>query len=333
MRYNILSKTAQIFVPYNCGNNCPFCSTRQYYNTLHLNMSKTLNVIRQLNNNDFVDHFTFTGGEPLYNFNYFKALVYNSKLPIYVITSLPLVDNIDEIIEYINNEPKIIDVTISRHIDYEFNVKVGSIDYIKKINKPISINTVITEGFTKEKFLSFINYYEEQLSDKELTINLRHDYRTVTEETLHVQDEYNMMLSELGYNFINTVSCPICNVDIYEYSENRFIRYHKIIENKIIEHEDYEDVYSLIVSPDARICKTFSFETDEEYSNYILKNHYSDKYVIQTKMGYLANNSFNSLLFKGKITDETIWRINKINNDMIKLLDNSDITYKIIDIR
>jgi hypothetical protein len=60
---------------------------------------------------------------------------------------LPLVKNIDEVIEYINSEPKIKGINVSRHIWYTFS-GVADLSLIERIKKPIRINTVINKHFT-----------------------------------------------------------------------------------------------------------------------------------------------------------------------------------------
>ena len=59
-----------VFVPWDCNNNCKFCTTKHEYKSLYPmsnldeNMNKVKQSIRKMTNNDFVTDVVFTGGEP-----------------------------------------------------------------------------------------------------------------------------------------------------------------------------------------------------------------------------------------------------------------------------
>lgn len=144
-----------IFVPFDCNNNCPFCTSKIMYKELGDNVSleKILWLISLLNDNPNIKEYVITGGEPFANLEMLDKIIDCMEKPIYINTTLPRVSDkgIIDIINYINTKDKISGVNISRHIGFNFK-GVASIDEIKCITKPIRINTVINKNFLLKRF-------------------------------------------------------------------------------------------------------------------------------------------------------------------------------------
>lgn len=134
-----------IFVPWDCNNNCPFCTSKQMYSDMKndFNLDEIINKIKILNNNHIIKEYVLTGGEPLSNLENLKKIINSMNKVVYINTTLPKMDNIDEVIEYINNEPKIGGINISRHLNYQFDSPTSTDDKLMSIIKPIRINTVL----------------------------------------------------------------------------------------------------------------------------------------------------------------------------------------------
>ena len=58
--------TVTIFVPYDCGNNCPFCiNKKEYADCTGFSLEKIIESIRTMDAITPYCDFVFTGGEPL----------------------------------------------------------------------------------------------------------------------------------------------------------------------------------------------------------------------------------------------------------------------------
>lgn len=70
-----------VFVPWDCNNNCKFCTTKHEYKTLYTsdklqqNLENVKNSIKQMTSNDFVTDVVFTGGEPFERLDLLKQLI------------------------------------------------------------------------------------------------------------------------------------------------------------------------------------------------------------------------------------------------------------------
>jgi organic radical activating enzyme len=107
---------ATIFVPVKCGNNCKFCNTNILYKDFEYNEEYLLNMLYAIdmcNNNDKINEFVITGGEPIMNLDILKIIIDRTEKPVYINTSLPIVENINDVIDYINTEDKIKGVSSS----------------------------------------------------------------------------------------------------------------------------------------------------------------------------------------------------------------------------
>ena len=68
--------TVTIFVPYDCGNNCPFCiNKKEYADCSGFSLEKIIESIRVMDSITPYCDFVFTGGEPLVKKNLFDYLV------------------------------------------------------------------------------------------------------------------------------------------------------------------------------------------------------------------------------------------------------------------
>ena len=54
-----------IFVPWDCNNNCPFCTSKPMYKEMkeRFNLEEIINKIYTLNHNHIIREYVLTGGE------------------------------------------------------------------------------------------------------------------------------------------------------------------------------------------------------------------------------------------------------------------------------
>ena len=256
--------SSTIFVPYDCKNNCPFCTSKQdYKNCSNFSLDKILKSIDIINNNPLVQEFVITGGEPFANLESLKKIVDTCNKTVYINTTLPKVNNIDEIISYINNTDKIGGINISRHIGFNFN-NVCDIETLDKITKPIRINTVINNNFSKTAFLDFVYKYGKKKRD----INLRADYRKINFDTLKNRDEISIMLQEI-FDYIETESYIVCNSEYYSMKNKFIVTYHRGLEHSSVIVGDKCYVNDILIKQDGKIYKDWNCQEDKEFLKWL----------------------------------------------------------------
>lgn len=255
-----------VFVPFDCNNNCPFCTSKKMYSEMKdkFNIEAIIDLIRNLNSNYAIKEYVLTGGEPFANLDATKSLIDAMEKRCFINTTLPIVDNIDEVIDYINTCNKIHGINISRHIGFDFK-GVADISIIDKIKKPIRINTVINKNFSFDKFKEFVIKWG---SDKRL-INLRADYTKLDTTSLKARDEIETILST-EYIFNGAGGCLVCHSSTF-IADNCYIQYHRGLMFSSVEMGDKTYVNDVIITPDGKMYKDWDMKDDEKFNEWILK--------------------------------------------------------------
>lgn len=256
--------SATIFVPYDCNNNCPFCTSKQdYRDTSKFNLDNIISSIKQLNHNDLIQEYVITGGEPLANIGLLDYMLAWCDKPVYINTTLPL-NTIDRGIDFINTTDKIKGINISRHINFELNC-VGTMEDMDKIYKPIRINSVLPKTFTLDELEKIMKY-----GKKKRDINLRANYKTMTLDNLKIMDSVSRMLA-YKYDYIMTESCLVCNSEHYSANNQFIVSYHRGLEHSCIAFGNKCYVNDVIVKQNGSVYKDWNCILDEEFNKWILK--------------------------------------------------------------
>ena len=255
---------ATVFVPVKCGNNCPFCNTNHLYDGFVFSsevMDRILNQIEICNRNDSVTEFVVTGGEPLFDLNVLNTLVSRMSKPVYINTTLPLLKNIDECIDFINRSSKVEGVNISRHINLEHRVGTASLEYIDRIEKPVRINCLVDESVLGKELLDYIDLYAGPYR----MVNLRADYRRITTDTLKNRDAVSQWLLE-NFKFEMSNNCLVCNSEFYSDERYKVICYHRGLENSSVTVGDRCYVNDVIIDINGNVFKDWDMVEDKDFN-------------------------------------------------------------------
>ena len=222
-----------IFVPFACGNDCPFCTSKQMYqgyNFTKSDVDRIVKWIRILNETDFVNEYVLTGGEPLFNLDITRRLVSEMTKPVYINTTFPIVPGkLVETLEFLSN-PKIAGVNVSRHMGLQYSVKIAPDEIVKEIDNYVRINTLITEDMLQtQDIIGFVDYW----SGKYTMVNFRADYRTVTPDTLKNRDKISQFLLE-HYKYEYSSNCMVCNSEFYSDEKEKILCYHRGLEHSSV---------------------------------------------------------------------------------------------------
>ena len=137
-----------IFIPQDCNNNCPFCTSKENYEKQPASLPAVIESIRALSEYNIKFHdIVITGGEPFADLTTLNTVLNTVAMSlkfknIYINTTLPS-RNINQTIQYINSSKLITGINVSRHLFYYFYEIVASDTEIELIKKPKHINCVL----------------------------------------------------------------------------------------------------------------------------------------------------------------------------------------------
>ncbi|MCQ2405923.1 MAG: radical SAM protein [Oscillospiraceae bacterium] len=269
--------TVTVFVPYDCGNNCPFCINKQEYKEAKgFSEEKIKESILKLDKLTPNCDFVFTGGEPLANLPSLQSFLdlIPSTHRIFINTTLPTFKNHteDEVVEFLNhNKDKITCVNCSRHIK-KYVVECSD-EIFGRLKCNVRINCVLFTGsYDAEKIRNF----EKRFAPYNIPIQFRADYTITTLENLYKEegdDILEILMNE--FSFDSLYGCRIrCN---YEFNKDgHVISYHRTLPYSTITEEG-EDGVTYDVLYDVLIKQTGEMHSDwtgvvldfDNYSNVV----------------------------------------------------------------
>lgn len=243
--------TVTVFVPYDCGNKCPFCINKQEYeNTEGFSTEKICRSIAEINAITPECDFVFTGGEPLADLDALQKML--DAVPathrIFINTTLPVMKSYtaDDIVSFLNrNAGKLTCINVSRHLR-KYVVESGD-DIFARIKAPKRINCVLFGGFTAEGLSAFVDRFRSL----GLPIQFRSDYTKTTPENLYdVEDDDIFKTLDSLYGLRCSSGCRIrCN---YSFGDGEpDISYHKTLPYSTMTVErggvSYDILYDIII--------------------------------------------------------------------------------------
>ena len=188
--------TVTIFVPYDCGNNCPFCiNKKEYADMTGFSAEAICESIRTMDAITPECDFVFTGGEPFANLDSLQVML--DAIPrthkVYINTTLPLLNGVteDDIVAFAEkNKDKITCINVSRHlVKY---VKESGDELIARMPVPVRINCVLFRDYPKDRLVPYI----ERIQALGRPIQFRFDYTDTTPENLYDR-EHDMIYQDL----------------------------------------------------------------------------------------------------------------------------------------
>lgn len=256
MKYKIgrNNLAATIYVPYDCDNNCPFCTSKIEYRQHFPNVGRIVQALKSLVDNPLIQDIVFTGGEPLANMTILKMLVditRNKGKNVFINTTFPK-DSHDSLF-YLLEEGNVSGINISRHeSSYEQDSKlfynIAPDWLINKISVPVKINAVVTNI---DSFITKLPTIINRWNKPNIRLCIRHDFRTTTFTNLHtLTDDPILNYLIQNYSFESHTFCDVC--DTVNFEEG--ISYHRGMEHSSIKMGDTVIVNDIIVFPDGFIA-------------------------------------------------------------------------------
>lgn len=262
-----------VMVPYDCGNNCAFCTAKDMYHIMGTNVDDVkFQLARTFKDFDYpIKDVVFTGGEPTTNLGLLQELI--DIIPdgknIYINTTLPSA-KFDAFRHLLNEESKINGINVSRHMptydeDQEFfDCEIVGDEVLGLIDKPIRINCVLTDE-NEPEYKHIIERWESVKHDVNPNVSLcfRENFATLTLDAKILQREnlhnpYTPFLMNLGkeYLFVKHTQCNVCDSTQFMTSNGLLVIYHRGLERSSVRvptEEGSLEINDLVIFPDGRI--------------------------------------------------------------------------------
>lgn len=268
-----------VFVPWDCGHHCPFCTTKREYETIYTakrlekNFACLKESLRRMLEYNFIDEVVFTGGEPLADVQRLDELIKQTRgQQIFINTSLNLderkteeairfllrgrVDGISVSLPYAN--ARMMNESGYRTLERLLTANVGSsYDWCR-------INSVVRGTETPEQirmFLADISALRRIGDPRIWSVNLRKDYTTCDQGNLNdcFDPIMQTLMSMPDLHYIGHGGCLVCRNDVFgmepETSDFHVPRltYHRGVENTSLRYGDFLVINDFVIKPDGEI--------------------------------------------------------------------------------
>lgn len=262
-----------VMMPYDCPNNCPFCTAKEEYKKNAPNAEKVVKTLRRFfeqNKNLDVKEVVITGGEPMSNLPLLQILLrlIPKDKDIYINTTA-IKQNFDTFVKIVNYDSRIKGVNISRHFTrYEYDCRmlrnIVEDSQLEKINKSVRINAVINDNNND------IDGLIMRWQSRKVELSLREDFTTMTAADLH--NPYTKrgltLATDHSLKYMEHTQCNVCDTTIFKYSHTGLIvRYHKGLQNTMLPlgNGKYE-INDIIIRQDGEIFTDWTFKNSTTLS-------------------------------------------------------------------
>jgi organic radical activating enzyme len=264
-----------IFVPYDCDNNCPFCTSKiDYRDTSKFVSARKMagEAMLILKNEPMIKDVVITGGEPftvshLSDLETLLKAVCNKGRRVYINSTLPT--NSPEDIKKVCNvisKYNIDGINVSRHISVKVNANDNLLDAINHWKLcHIRVNSVLYgDNITIDDIKNFISKY-----GKYGEIQFRADYRKVVSyDDLKGFDAFCLELAANGFKYAFGGGCQVCNTDRFLYDNKYYIAYHRGFQNSLLKIENNLIVNDIVMFQNGKTYVDWSKEHEVEASKF-----------------------------------------------------------------
>ena len=255
--------TVTIFVPYDCGNRCPFCINKEEYTCLEgFSAEKIMESIKVMDSITPYCDFVFTGGEPFANLKVFQKMLdcIPTTHKVYINTTLPVskINTEEDIIAFTqHNKDKITCINISRHMQHY--VVESNDDMLSKLGVPFRINCVLYKDYPAEGLVPYLERFHKIPG---ASVQFRFDYTPTTPENLYDQ-ENDKILADLKKisRYTGLDGCRMRCGFHFDY-KGMELTYHKTLPYSTIVEKDPQDGVTYAILYDTLIKQTGCIHSD-----------------------------------------------------------------------
>lgn len=213
-----------VFVPWDCENKCPFCTTKSLYSSMDLSLTNVIASLKELLKTD-VREIVITGGEPFSNLEGLDQLLstiyeHGSK-KVYINTTFPKKTQNEKTLELIDKYRCFVrGINVSRHngiSSEDDRLFIRSVD----CRIPVRINHIVDETTAKHMTNDDLEKLIYDASFVSSSLCFRYDYRKILDteqlKSIHNNDFLNRLFEMESLSYVHSHGCLVCNTDVFGY--------------------------------------------------------------------------------------------------------------------
>lgn len=256
-----------VYFPFNCLNNCKFCTSKEFYNTYKSNKEKVLNVLKKIGKSE-ITQVSITGGEPSSNIPLLAEMLELIKTKKVYINTTFLRETRDDFCNLINSYENIKGINISRHKtsfkeDCKLLYNICSDKDILKINTNVRINIFCGEEILKGDMLLHLARWEKIFKKKSnLDLSFRHDYNKITEKNLHDLNTNSIKNATELAEYYGHVYCHVCDKLLFKTKSGMNFRIHRGLNCTRIKIGNIIEMQEMVLFPDGELCTDWDYTKD-----------------------------------------------------------------------
>lgn len=269
-----------VFVPWDCGHHCPFCTTKAEYLTrypasrIDYFFTRQKESIRRILAYRFVDEIVLTGGEPLADIPRLQELMrvirnecrFEGK--VYINTSLNFDDEkgraaLDFLREVVQSKA-VSGISVSLPYADVRMMNARGFALMKRVHREcplpegwMRINSVVKGNESPDQIRRFFHDTMDCDGRRVWSINLRKDYTTCSQANLN--DCFDPMMRTLmgmpDFVYWGSGGCLVCRNDVFISFTHGYkrITYHRGVESTSLRYGDLLIMNDLVIKQDGEI--------------------------------------------------------------------------------
>lgn len=252
-----------VFVPWDCENKCPFCTTKSLYSSMDLSLTNVIASLKELLKTD-IREIVITGGEPFSNLeglDQILATIYeHESKKVYINTTFPKKTQNEKTLELIEKYRCFVrGINVSRHNGIssdEDRLFLRSVD----CRIPVRINHIVDETTAKHMTNDDIEKLIYEASFVSSSLCFRYDYRKVLDteqlKSIHINDFLKRLFEMESLSYVNSHGCLVCNTDVFGYKRgvrDYDVLFHRGIQHTFVRTNIYGIINDIVVFPNGTV--------------------------------------------------------------------------------
>ena len=252
-----------VFVPWDCENKCPFCTTKSLYSSMDLSLTNVIASLKELLKTD-VREIVITGGEPFSNLEgldqILSTIYEHESKKVYINTTFPKKTQNEKTLELIEKYRCFVrGINVSRHNGIssdEDRLFIRSVD----CRIPVRINHIVDETTEKHMTTDDLEKLIYEASFVSSSLCFRYDYRKVLDteqlKSIHSNDFLNRLFEMESLSYVNSHGCLVCNTDVFGYKRgvrDYDVRFHRGTQHTFVRTSMYGIINDIIVFPNGTV--------------------------------------------------------------------------------
>lgn len=258
-----------VFVPWDCGKACTFCTSKEMYKNLDaskvdFHVEEICRKIEMAGDCTFIRSYVFTGGEPLADTDRLLRLVQCARRtgkPVYVNVNSDVVLAVDSQDNWHRICALVDGFNVSIHLYYDTStLRMSALESWLRYARSVRINCVVDpeKTYTSVEINRYLWNVSKGLNLWNTSIHFRRDYTKTDAANLHTHydDFLRTLLGMKNLRYVGHSGCLVCANDMFASDYGLGVCYHRGLQRTFIADpvKRFRMVNDVIVTPDGTVA-------------------------------------------------------------------------------